>query len=120
GLGEIVVEAVEAEIPLPLQHRLTDFREVLEDGEVDVDGATDPMSVEHVEHPPETHAVSVVAERVGGNVRRVETRPAYGDAGRRVLVVLDVWNDPECDPRVVGPAKSRTPGHRAVIDAREQ
>src|SRR5262249_28100008 len=98
----------------------TDLREVLEDGEVDVDGAADPMSVEHVEHPPETHAVSVVAERVAWNVRRGETRPPYGDAGRRVLVILDVWNDPERDPCVVRPAKNRSPGHGAVVDPRKQ
>src|SRR5437867_2377743 len=66
-LGQVVVEAMETEIPVPREHRVTDLREVLENGEVDVHGAADPVPVEHIQHPPEADAVAVVAGRIRGN-----------------------------------------------------
>ena len=49
-LGHVVVEAMEAEIPVPREHRVADLREMLEDGEIDVDGAADSVPIEHIEH----------------------------------------------------------------------
>jgi hypothetical protein len=119
-LGPVVVEAMEAEIPVPREHRVADLREVLEYGEVDVHGAADSVAVEHIEHPPEAHPVAVVAGRIGGNVRRREAGPSHAHRRRYVLVVLDVRDDPEGEPSVVRPVETRPPGQRRVVNPRKE
>ncbi len=119
-LGQVVVEAMEAEIPVPRQHRVTNLREVLEDGEVDVHGAADSVPVEHLEHSPETHAVPVVARRIARNIRRREAGAPDAHGWRRVLIVLDVRNDPEGEPRVARPAETRAPKQRRVVNPCEE
>jgi hypothetical protein len=79
---------------------------MLEDGEVDVHGAADSVPVEHIEHPPETDALPVVAGRIRRNIRRRDAGPSDARGWRRVLIVFNVRDDPKGEPRVVRPPET--------------
>ena len=79
----------------------------------------DAMLVEHFEHSPQPCSITVVLAAVSEYIRMRGSRVGVtnGVCRRKVLVVLDIGNDPECDARPIGPFQDRAIANRRVADA---
>src|SRR5262245_28555770 len=117
-LGRHLVEATRIALvvahpfPAPLLAFLDDLRMVQADVAVECDGAADLVAVEHLHQPEHADAVAVIAHRPDRDVRDLARREAA--RARLEREELDVGNDPQRDPRAVGPFEPRTANDRRV------
>src|SRR5262245_42013150 len=107
------------EIPVALDHRLTNLGIVLKDSQVQRHTAFDLIGVQHLSHAPEASAIAIITIAVLAHirVRHAWPRIALAIVVRQILVVLDIGCDPKCEARIVGPGNFRTINNRAIGNA---
>ena len=102
--------AVAHVLPAPRLHGLQDLGIHFDHRHRQRHGAAHAVLVQDLEHAPQADAVAVVAAAIAQHVGMRHARPgiAHPHLGREIFVVLDVWADPDRDPRAVGPGKLRS------------